>query len=224
VNPLGKISATCPLETFCYGAVIMPRTSGRAALILAAALCVPLLPFIVIGEQPGERWLSANDANALQFALVGAVLLAADVLLPIPSSIVGTMLGARLGFGAGFAAVFAGLMAGQLAAYGVSRYLLRGRQGELPAAPTLAAVFLSRPVPVLAEALTFAAGAASVSWPQFLLSCGAGNLVYAGALALNGSQLLPGDPIGLGLLLPMLLPVAGWLIWRKLTRNAHPGN
>jgi len=212
------------MGNFCYGAVIMPRTSGRAALILAATVCVPLLPFAVIGELPGERWLSANDANSLHFALAGAGLLAADVLLPIPSSIVGTMLGARLGFGAGFAAAFAGLMAGQCAAYWVSRYVLRRRQGELPAAPTLAAVFLSRPVPVLAEALTFAAGAAHLSWLQFLLSCGAGNLIYAGALALNGSQLLPGDPIGPGLLLPMLLPVGGWLIWRKLGRRTKPGN
>jgi uncharacterized membrane protein YdjX (TVP38/TMEM64 family) len=194
----------------------------RAAHIIAAALCVPLVPFIVIGELPGERWLSATDDHAIRFALAGAGLLAADVLLPIPSSIVGTMLGARLGFGAGFAAAFAGMMAGQSAAYFVSRGLLRKRSGALPAAPTLAAVFLSRPVPVLAEAVAIAAGAARVSWPQFLLACGSGNLIYAGALALNGSELVPGAPIGAGLLFPMLLPVAAWLIWRAIRRSANP--
>ena len=199
----------------------MPRTV-RAAWIIAAALCVPLVPFIVIGELPGERWLSAADDNALHFALAGAGLLAGDVLLPIPSSIVGTMLGARLGFGTGFAAAFGGMMAGQSAAYFVSRALLRKRSGALPAAPTLAVVFLSRPVPVLAEAVAIAAGAARVSWPQFLLACGSGNLVYAAALALNGSELVPGAPIGAGLLLPMLLPVAGWLIWRAIRRSTHP--
>jgi membrane protein DedA with SNARE-associated domain len=205
----------------------MPRTAGRAALIIAAALCVPLLPFLAIGELPGERWLSANDGSALRFALIGAGLLAADTLLPIPSSIVGTLLGARLGFAAGFAAAFAaafaGMMAGQSAAYLVSRWVLRKRSGALPAAPTLAAVFLSRPVPVLAEAVAFAAGAAHLSWPQFLLACGAGNLVYAAALTLNGARLLPGDLIGPGLLLPMLLPVAAWLIWRKAVPHAPPG-
>lgn len=202
----------------------MPRTTGRAVFIIAAALCVPLIPFIVIGELPGERWLSANDGHAMHFALAGAALLAADVLLPMPSSIVGTMLGARLGFGAGFAAAFTGLMAGQSAAYFVSRGLLRKRNGALPAAPTLAAVFLSRPVPVLAEALAFAAGAARVSWPQFLLACASGNAVYAGALALNGSQLVPGALIGPGLLLPMLLPVAAWLIWRRMRRTSRQGD
>ena len=200
---------------------MMPR-AARAALIIAAALSVPLLPFILVGELPGERWLSATDAHSAQFALAGAGLLAVDVLLPIPSSIVGTMLGARLGFGAGFAAAFAGMMVGQSAAYLVSRGLLRRRNDALPAAPTLAAVFLSRPVPVLAEAVAFAAGAARLSWPQFLLACGSGNAVYAAALALNGAQLLPGALIGPGLLLPMLLPVAGWLIWRKIRRTSQP--
>jgi uncharacterized membrane protein YdjX (TVP38/TMEM64 family) len=202
---------------------MMPRRGGKAALIIAAALCVPVLPFLVIGELPGERWLSASDGNAMVFALTGAALLAADVLLPIPSSLVGTMLGARLGFGAGFAATLIGLMTGQLAVYAISRGVLRRRAGALPAAPTLAALFLSRPVPVLAEALAIAAGAARLHWPQFLLACGGGNAVYAGALALNGAQLLPGDPLGPGLLLPMALPVAGWLIWRKLRRAPAPG-
>lgn len=197
----------------------MPRTRGRAAFIIAAALCIPLLPFILIGELPGERWLSANDDGAFAFALAGAGLLAVDVLLPIPSSIIGTMLGARLGFGAGFAAAFTGMMVGQTAAFVVSRWALRRRSGELPAAPTLVALFLSRPVPVLAEALVFAAGAARVSWPQFLLTCAAGNLIYAAALALNGAQLVPGTLLGPGLVLPMLLPVVAWLVWRKLRRT-----
>lgn len=199
------------------------RRPVRAALIITAALCVPLIPFVVIGELPGERWLSATDDYAMRFAFAGAALLAADALLPIPSSIVGTMLGARLGFGAGFLAAFAGIMAGQSAAYCLSRWLLREPSSALPAAPTLVALFLSRPVPVLAEAVAIAAGAAGVSWPQFLLACGAGNLIYAGALALNGAQLVPGGLLGPGLVLPMLLPVAAWLIWRAVRRTARPG-
>ena len=71
---------------------------ARSVLIIAAALCIPLVPFFIIGEMPGERWLSAADEHAGLFALAGAGLLAIDVLLPVPSSIVGTMLGARLGF------------------------------------------------------------------------------------------------------------------------------
>ena len=201
----------------------MPRYVRQTALIVISAVCVSSLPFLLVGELPGERWLSANDDHALSFALAGAGLLAADVLLPIPSSIVGTMLGARLGFGPGFGAAFVGLMAGQSAAYLVSRQLLRQRRVALPDAPALAVLFLSRPVPVLAEAVVLSAGAARVSWPQFLLACGSGNLIYAGALALNGAQLLPDVPIGPGLLLPMLLPAAAWLIWRVARRVIRKG-
>ena len=149
--------------------------AARFVLIITAALCIPLVPFFIIGELPGEQWLSATDEHAVTFALTGAGLLAADALLPIPSSIVGTLLGARLGFAAGFLAAFAGMMTGQVLAYAASRWLLRSREQALPSAPTLVAVFLSRPVPVLAEAVAIAAGAACVSWPQFLLACGAGN-------------------------------------------------
>ncbi len=201
----------------------MPRDARRALLIIAAALCVPLLPFAVVGELPGEQWLSARDDNAWRFALAGAGLLAGDVLLPIPSSVVGSMLGARLGFGAGFAAAFAGLMAGQVAAYVVARRVMRKQAGALPAAPTLALLVLSRPVPVLAEAVAVAAGAARMHRGQFVLACGAGNIAYAGALAYNGAALLAEAPIGPGWLLPLLLPVAGWLAWRARRRRDHQG-
>jgi uncharacterized membrane protein YdjX (TVP38/TMEM64 family) len=120
------------------------RPALRTRAIITAALCIPLAPFFIIGELPGERWLSATDDQARLFALAGAGLLASDILLPIPSSVVGTILGARLGFAAGFLATFAGLMTGQVIAYAASRWLLRKERADLPAAPTLTAIFLSR--------------------------------------------------------------------------------
>lgn len=205
----------------------MPRSARRAAFIVGAALCVPLLPFLVVGELPGERWLSMSDGHALQFALAGAALLAADMLLPLPSSLVGTMLGARLGFAAGFVSAFIGLVAGQVAAFAVtravSRAVARGAQEDLIRAPAPVILLLSRPVPVLAEAVVIAAGAARLGWVPFLLACTSGNALYAAALALNGSQLLPGGLIGPGLLLPMLLPALAWLIWQWRRRNPDRG-
>jgi uncharacterized membrane protein YdjX (TVP38/TMEM64 family) len=182
---------------------------------------VPLIPFVLIGELPGERWLSAHDANAWRFALTGSALLAADVLLPIPSSLVGTMLGARLGFLPGTVAAFAGMTAGQFVAYAASRLLFARSTADSKAmlsAPTAIAVFLSRPVPVFAEALAIAAGATGLAPARFAAACAAGNLIYAMALAGNGAALLPGSLLGPGLALPMLLPVAGWLAWRRWSR------
>jgi uncharacterized membrane protein YdjX (TVP38/TMEM64 family) len=196
------------------------RTVSRLVLISLAALCVPLVPFAIIGELPGATWLSAHDDHALRFALTGTALLAADAALPIPSSIVGTMLAARLGFIAGLVCTVSGIMTGQIAAYALARNFRRART-ELPRAPTLMIVFLSRPVPVLAEAVAIASGAAGLKWLPFLSAAGCGNLVYALALAANGAALVPKAPLGVGLVLPMLLPATAWLIWRRV-RGTDP--
>lgn len=162
---------------------------------------------------PGETWLSSNDNNAWLFALTGSSLLALDIVLPLPSSIIGTLLGARLGLLPGFVTTFAGLMVGQLAGYLLGRLLLARADPELPKVPTLMLVFLSRPVPILAEAMAVAAGASSMPFAQFALTCAAGNFIYAAALAANGATLLPDSFTGPALIIPMLLPAITWGLW-----------
>lgn len=183
---------------------------------IIAVLLVPIVPFAIIGEIPGDVWLSAADANAWRFGLTGMALLLLDILLPLPSSIIGTFLGARLGLVPGFIATWLGLTAGHSIGYLLGRLALRRIGADLPQVPTLLLVFLSRPVPVLAEAMSLAAGASSMPIPKFLLFCGAGNAVYAAVLAANGAALLPTNLIGLGLVIPMLLPVLTWSIWRAM--------
>jgi membrane protein DedA with SNARE-associated domain len=192
--------------------------SLRALYVLLAAMLVPIVPFAVIGELPGERWLSAAD-GALRFGATGAALLALDVALPIPSSIVGALLGGRLGFALGFAWGFAGLCAGHAVGYALGRLLPERFASELPRAPTLAIVFLSRPVPVLAEAVTIAAGVERMPLLQYAASAALGNAVYAGALAANGAALLPEGLAGPGLILPMSVPVISYALWRMFART-----
>jgi membrane protein implicated in regulation of membrane protease activity len=50
----------------------------------------------------------------------------------------------------------------------------------------------------------------------FMTSAALGDLIYAAALAADGAALLPDGSWGLGMLMPMLLPVAGYLLWRRL--------
>lgn len=194
----------------------------RVGVVLLLSLAVPLVPFALLGELPGERWLEASGADALGFGLTGAGLLALDVLLPIPSSVLGSLLGARLGFGAGAAFTFAGLCAGNLLGYALGRLLPRRLASELPRAPTLSVVFLSRPVPVLAEAACFAAGAERVPLAGFAGAAALGNLLYALAMAGNGAALWAGELVGPGLVAPMLLPVLGYGLWRMRARFTRP--
>lgn len=191
----------------------------RLIIVVLLAVLIPVVPFVLLGELPGERWLSAADDNALQFALTGAGLLAADALLPVPSSILGTLLGARLGFLAGALAAWLGMLAGNLLAYAGGRLLLGRLRTPLPETPTLTVLFLSRPVPVLAEAAAIAAGAERVAFWPFVGACAAGNAIYAMVLAGNGAALLPGALAGPGLLIPMALPAVAWWLWRRRART-----
>jgi 3-dehydroquinate synthase len=186
----------------------------RALAVLSAAMLVPIIPFAVIGELPGERWLEDSGGNSLGFGALGAGLLALDVLLPIPSSIVGAMLGGRLGFVAGFGWAFLGLCTGQVTGYALGRLLPARWASELAEVPSIALVFLSRPVPVLAEAVSIAAGVERMPFLQFMAAGAAGNACYAAAMAGDGAALFPQGLLGPGLILPMLLPVFAYLAWR----------
>jgi uncharacterized membrane protein YdjX (TVP38/TMEM64 family) len=187
----------------------------RLILVIVLALLIPIVPFVIIGELPGERWLSANDEHSLVFGLTGAALLVSDVLLPIPSSIVGTLLGARLGLMAGFIWAFSGLMLGSTIGYASGRWLLSPLQANAPAAPTLALLFVSRPVPIFAEALIVAAGATRIGFTRSMLACAAGNGVYAAALSASGATFIPAGWATPALALALIVPAGGWWLWRQ---------
>jgi 3-dehydroquinate synthase len=216
-RPLQLTAASVRLHRLvgrCYNAFM--TSSKRALVVLACALLIPILPFAAIGELPGERWLNAAGGDQLRFGLTGAALLTLDVLLPIPSSIIGALLGGRLGFGAGFIWSFFGLAAGHALGYALGRLVPERWSSQLPAAPSWIAILLSRPVPVFAEALAIAAGAERMPLAAFASSAALGDAIYAGVLAANGATLLPDGMWGVGLAVPLLLPVLGYLAFRKL--------
>ncbi|MBT6226509.1 MAG: hypothetical protein HOI47_07635 [Candidatus Scalindua sp.] len=187
----------------------------RRVTVIIIALLIPIVPFLIIGEIPGEKWLSRADDNAFIFGLTGASLLTSDILLPIPSSIIGTFLGARLGILSGWVWIWSGLMVGNLIGFAAGKYLLKSIKIDVSKTPTQVILFLSRPVPVFAEAAAITAGAANTSIKQFLIACAAGNAIYAGVLSANGALLIPQSLAGPGLILPMALPVITWLVWRR---------
>jgi membrane protein DedA with SNARE-associated domain len=190
----------------------------RFVLVALGALLIPIVPFLIVGELPGERWLAATGGHALAFGATGGLLLMGDVLLPIPSSVIGSLLGARLGALAGFSWAFAGLTGGAWLGYAVGR-LVPGRATAGISRPTAWVVLVSRPVPVLAEAAALAAGAARTSPLAFLLATTAGNGIYAGVLALAGARIVPAGLASPALAVPLLVPVIAFLIWRRRSRG-----
>lgn len=195
----------------------------KFCIVLTIAIAVPIVPFLLIGELPGERWLSAVDDNALWFGLFSTGLLAADVLLPVPSSIVITVMGARLDLVPAWGLAWIGLSLGNAIGYWVGRMWPQRLAGKVPEQPTFLALVISRPVPVLAEALTLAAGALRVDFRNMWLACAAGNALYTLIMAAVGAMLLPEGSIGTWLLLCVLVWVSVWAVWRFFGRSTHAG-
>ncbi|MEZ5401702.1 MAG: VTT domain-containing protein [Bryobacteraceae bacterium] len=190
----------------------------RLLLLVGVLLAAILAPFFLWEGQIQaaiEAFLASPHAK-LWTAIGIAAILALDILLPVPSSIVSTAAGTLLGLGLGTAASFAGMTAGCLLGYAaglrapVDRMLKPDELERMRAAQHrwgdwMLAVF--RPVPVLAEASVVFAGLTRAPFHRFLTLTSLANLgislIYttAGALfpslgsffyALAAAILLPG--------------------------------
>ena len=194
----------------------------RLTVIFIISVSLVLVPFLIIGELPGERWLSKNDDNAMHFAITGSGLLVLDTVLPVPSSLVVSAMGARLGFPSGTLWGWLGLMLGNTLGYAIGHLFPRRYTTELPVAPSQAILFISRPVPVLAEMTTLTSGATRLPLPPFLIACALGNGMYAAIMCASAATLLPAGWTGPGLVIPMLVPALAWLTWQGLRRRYPP--
>nr|WP_246438856.1 VTT domain-containing protein [Novosphingobium piscinae] len=158
-----------------------------------------------------------------------AGLLALDPVLPVPSSIVAVAAGSALGTGIGALAIWIGLMAGALLGFWLGRRpgralarrwlgpaTLLGLEPKLrPIGPL--ALLLSRPVPVVAEAVVVLAGAAQLPWRLFLLAVVPANAALALVWAGLGAAATAGNlgPAAVGILLVPALAHAVWHLFRR---------
>lgn len=159
-----------------------------------------------------------------------AGLLAVDLLLPVPSSVLMTLAGTLLGPWRGAVTSFLGAMAGALIGFGLCRGFGRGVfervVGERDAEQVervmerygVWAVLLSRSVPMLTEAVSCLAGLSRLRAATFVALAAAGTaplcLVYAWAGYRAGS--VAGQ--GWAVLLAFILPAAGFALVRRHQR------
>jgi uncharacterized membrane protein YdjX (TVP38/TMEM64 family) len=165
-----------------------------AVLVLSVLILVPF----VLWEDRMNEWTATivNSQRSAGFvAAAVALLLASDVVLPIPSSLISTSGAFLLGFTAGLAASWTGMTLGCVIGYGLGRFAGRGllrrvlsEQEMKQSAEDLRSrgdwiLAASRAVPMLAEASVIMAGALHRPFPRFLAVCLLANfgisLVYA---------------------------------------------
>lgn len=175
----------------------------RRYWLLCAALAAAMLAVFALAEALGVPVLTDDDPlprqrGALLVAVAGVALLAADVVLPVPSSVVMVTHGAVFGAVAGTALSMAGSLAGFAAGFAL------GRRGTAVVARLVpdderrradrflrrwgpVAVILSRPVPVLAETVSVVAGTSGLPWPRAVAAAALGTLPAAGVYAVAGA-------------------------------------
>lgn len=198
------------------------------AAVLAVTLILILVPFLIFEDALTEfgTGLLQSEARRPLLAVVVAALLASDVLLPVPSSLVSSFAGHLLGFGIGLLAVWSGMMLGCLVGYWIGAFggapLVRKLVGEheLARAQGLAARYgsyglvVARAVPVLAEASVVFAGVARFRFDRFLLATGLSNLGIAAAYAAIGAYSYDVNSFLWAFAGAVLLPAAGMAIAR----------
>ena len=169
--------------------------------LIIVLLLLVLIPFFLWENDIAAisaHWVSAGASQpVIAAAVIG--LLAADVVLPVPSSVVCVSAGALLGFPLGFLVNFTGLMVGCALGYGIGRVmepwararLLRdGDWHSLRDRLTTYAdlsILLSRPVPVFAEAVVLASGVLKLPVARLLLMSALGNAAVAALYAAVGA-------------------------------------
>jgi uncharacterized membrane protein YdjX (TVP38/TMEM64 family) len=164
-------------------------------------------------------------------ALLGVALLVADVVLPVPSSLVMVAHGALFGVAIGALLSLVGSLGAGLFGFGLGRRggplierlvpaeeraranALLDRWGDL-------AVIATRPVPVLAETVAILAGASPMTWGRMTLATAAGALpacllyAVAGATARSLDSAVP--------IFAIVLAISGvfWFLGRRRPRRA----
>jgi len=172
----------------------------RWTLLWALLLALILVPFILWGDALAG-WtdgLAATARSRWTLASTMASLLALDVLLPVPSSIVSTASARLLGFWDGLLVSWSGMTAGAAIGYWLGRRAPAGllvgqdemeRLGRAWARMGEWIVIVFRAVPVLAEASVIFAGMAGMPVRRFLPMAALSNLgislVYAAAGAFS---------------------------------------
>lgn len=180
------------------------RTAWRRAAKLLA-LCsvlfaVVIVPFLLLGEMFDEIVSGVIAVHKPLAALTGFCLLAADIVLPIPSTVVVTVLGGLLGTLGGTLVAAGGLTLGCLMGYWLGRRLGFGfaeRTMGRADFDVLSGWFdrygvvvlaCCRPVPVLAEASVIAAGVMGLAIRKALVVTTFANIGFAAVYASLGAN------------------------------------
>jgi uncharacterized membrane protein YdjX (TVP38/TMEM64 family) len=210
----------------------MKRSLALLLLVAATVIGGKLLLEDVLGldlEAIARSWLAHAGTGS---ALLIAALLASDVFLPVPSSVVMVLSGAAFGVLPGAAIALVGSVGGEWLGFDLVRRYGRRMSARLVGDDEVArldrfferhgavAVIVTRPLPGVMETISVVAGLSTMGRTTFLAASLVGTIpivliyAYAGAMSREVGSLLP------AVIMLVALSGAGWLAYR--VRFARP--
>lgn len=182
----------------------MQTTLLRQSKLMGVVFALILIPFFVFEEwisMGTKSWINRSEnINHILVAVILALLMVSDLLLPVPSSMISIAAGFIHGLALGTVVSFSGMVGACALGYYAGRM---GSDTKWIGKQTRKevefffnrygfwAIVLARAVPVLAEASVFYSGMSGMSFRKFMLISSMANLgisfVYAfvGAFAMN---------------------------------------
>lgn len=206
------------------------RPRWRLLLSLTAiVLVIAILPVALLGFDFENRLalFVEETVDRSTFAVATIALLAADVFLPVPSSLVSTLAGSRLGIVAATVVSWLGMTLGALLAFALARFVGRSMVVRFAQADDTARLqqlaerrggyllVLTRPLPVLAEAAVLLLGTVNLSWQRFLVAVALSNLGLALAYSTLGYFAYRGGVLTIALAASVALPLLATLLARR---------
>ena len=172
----------------------------RWVILVGLMFALVIIPFLIFEKQFEQLgiWLAEGHASGWASAAIIGALLALDVFLPVPSSIVSTGAGVLLGFWRGATVIWIGMTIGCAIGYAfgaraaAAARKLVGTEGLARAAAVMEqygawALVVCRPIPVLAESSVVFAGLVRTPIGPFVWLTTLSNLGIALAYAAVGA-------------------------------------
>lgn len=150
----------------------------RTTILFIFICALILVPFFILGdaEQSFEERLTALTHHKLKYALFSFLLLASDILLPVPNSVIMYGNGLVLGGIAGTGLSLLALMTGATAGYWLGRVTSYGLRASADAKAVAfwkkygaLAILVTRVVPVLSESICILGGHLRMPFGRYLL-------------------------------------------------------
>lgn len=200
----------------------------RDLRFITIVLVITIIPFLIFGKQIEtlvHRWIDLPMSN-LQVGLIVAGLLWADIILPVPSSVVTTFAGAKLGwFGASLASNL-GMTCAAITAFALGRLSNRVGFGCLSTAQVAIgeasvrnwgpwAIVLSRGIPLVAEIVLIYVAAKRMPFRHFFWPTLFANSAICLGYALLGQWAADREWLGIALGASGVLPLLLGLLLRK---------